>query len=531
MLVTFSRFSSKARKGVLVVSPEPSRVVIGRASLKSVALPLKEDYLYFGRISELPDSEIASRTNLILLKDESTLSTIFRHNHTNIMLASSEESFNELCNDLHTTFDTLMQVNNFASQLLTLVQNESRTEELLELGYQVFGNPLLLLDTTLCLIHSKGADTVVDDPIIEYVTTRGYMPERFIEEVMKEEENTSSEDDKTLIIWEKDFLKNRLIAGRIVRGTRLIAYLKLFECNRPINEVNDIEMFKVLCQYLALSMERKSSARQPSAPFVETFLLDIIERKLIDPAVIQERIDLYNLEFHENMLVIIVEMEERFCKTDKLYLLKQMLQNLFKRNTVFIYGTSIVIVYDRNDVEELGNQNLVDEFSKLLKNQHCHAGISLPFRQLSALYKYYCQAAVCFQVAARINCDDVILRYENQMLSHLLLSFGDAFDLYDLVPPSIWKLRKIDREKGSELTASLFCFVRNRQNYTTTANAMHVHYNTLKYRIGRVSDATGVDFDNPDVIFRIMLAERVIGLLKNVDINEAFMLAHATERA
>jgi hypothetical protein len=516
MIVYFSRFSARARKGILIINPDPSRLVVGRRPLKNADTPLRGDYLYFGKVSELPEAEMVGQTNLILLEDEKIASVLLEHNRINVMLTGSIEEYGRLCEEMHTVFDIQMQVNIFANRLLSLVQDGTKAEKLLDLGYQIFGNPLLLLDPSLCLLASAGADSVEDDPVMEHTLSKGYMPEQYLEEVMKEE-SESSEEDKALIIWEKDFLKHRLIAGRIVRGNRLVGYLKLFEYNRPLTETLDTEMLKVLCQYLALSMDSIIAPHQSGSPFIEAFLLDIIERKLVDREVIHERVDLYNLELKAFKAAIIVEIEERFRKTDKLYLLKQMFQNHFKRTTVFIRGNDIVLLHDRDTIDALYDDAQMRSLEKLLKANYCRAAFSLPFRELDQFHTYFRQATTCFQIADRLRMTDRILRYEDFLVNHMFLRFGEIFDLHDLVAPSVRKLRQLDAQKGSSFTETLFSYVHHRQDITATSRAMHIHYNTLKYRISRITELVGIDFDDADMIFGIMLSERVMGLLKRIE--------------
>jgi DNA-binding PucR family transcriptional regulator len=98
----------------------------------------------------------------------------------------------------------------------------------------------------------------------------------------------------------------------------------------------------------------------------------------------------------------------------------------------------------------------------------------------------------------------------------MLLRFEEIFNLHDLIPQSICELNRIDMQKGSCLTKSLFCYVSHHQDITSTANALHIHYNTLKYRIGRIIEITGIDLNDPEVVFQVMLAERVFDLLGNL---------------
>jgi hypothetical protein len=519
MIVSFSRFMARANKGVLVISPEPSRLVVGREPLGTAELPLKDDYLYFGNISQLPKPEFIGRTNLILFEDEKIAPVYLERNHLNVILTNLPDEYNRLCDDMREIFDIQMQVNNFANKLLFLVQDEAKTQKLLELGYQIFGNPLLLLDPSLFLLGSAGTESVENEPVMEHVLSKGYMPEQYLEEVMKEESD-GLEEDKVLIIWEKDFLTHRLIAGRIVRGTRLIGYLKLFEYNRPITDTLDTELFKVLCQYLAISMDSIAAPHLSGPPYIEAFLLDILDQKLVDHEVISERVDLYNLELQPYKVAIIVEIEERFRKTDKLYLLKQMLQNLFRRNTIFIYGNNIAILYDRDDIDALFNISHVPNFEQLLETNHCRAAFSLPFKDLERFRAYFTQAVACLQIANRLRVTDRILSYERYKFIHMFWRFGETFDLKDLVAPSVMKLVDLDSEKDGNLAETLFAFIYHGQDITATSRAMHVHYNTLKYRISRIKELANINFDDEGTVFSIMISERVLDLLKRTESNE-----------
>jgi sugar diacid utilization regulator len=277
-------------------------------------------------------------------------------------------------------------------------------------------------------------------------------------------------------------------------------------------------MFKVLCQFLALSMKTTSPHWPTGAPLVETLLLDIMENKITEPTVITKRLALFDIELREYLVAIVIQMEERYRKVDKIFLLKQMLQSLFKRTTMLVYGEEIVIVYDSNTIDGCLGQGRIEALTELLEDHHCRAAISMSFDDLNALHAHYRQAVVCFQIADYTKCTDRILFYENQLLPHMLLNFGETFDLTDLVPPSVWKLRNIDEQKNSDLVESLFCYIRNSQDITSAANEMHIHYNTLKYRIKRIVEETGIDLDNPEVTFRIMLAERALGFFGNTGI-------------
>lgn len=512
MAITFSSFYVGFDNVVSKIIPEPTRVVIGHSALHPERLSsLQEDYIYIGNVSTLNAAPSVSRTNLILLEDEKVAPRFLESNVLNIILTSDLDLFQSLQEQVKKIFDAQMQLNNFGCKLLLFVQDGVSTQKLLDYGYQVFGNPLLLLGPSLCLLGSAGTDALIDEPVIRHVLSKGYMPKEYLEEVMKEE-NHSTEEDKVLIIWEKDFLKHRLIAGRIVRNDHLIGYLKLLEYNRPFSDVLEVERLKLFCQYLALSMDSPLFRHYTGHPFMESLLTDIISRKLTDKREINERVDICCLEFQAQKAVILVELEEKFKKIDRLYLLKQRLQTFLNRDTLFIFNNDIVILYDKSARNDLFDPKLLASLQALLEENNARAAFSMPFQEICDFHKYYTQALACFQIAGRLRLQKRIYLYEDYVITHMFLHFGEIFNLEEMIHPYVQKLASIDSKKESELVETLFCFILHNQDITATAKYMHDHYNTLKYRILRIQELTGIDLTDEKTIYRIHLSRQILQL-------------------
>ena len=518
MTITFSMFCTKIGNKGLKIIPDPSRAIIGYSSFIDSAGVLKEDYVYFGKASELKSFPATARSNVILFEDEKIAPDFLENNVFNIVTTSFEGTFEALVENVKSVFSTQVQLNIFNSQLLLLVQDGVSTQKLLDFGYQTFGNPMLLLDPSLCLLNNAGTDTLMDEPVIGYVLSKGYMPAQYVEEVMKDESN-ATEEDRVLIIWEKDFLKHRLIAGRIVRKNHLIGYLKLFEYNRPFTDSLDVDRFKLFCQYLAINMDSHFLKNYTGHPYIETFLTDIVNRKLTDKEEIDERLQTYGLETHRYKTIIVVELEEKFKNTDKLYLLKQKLQSFLNRDTVFIYNKDVVVLFDKDSHSSLFNQERIEALHSLLEANNSRAGFSMAFQEIHDLNKYYLQALACLQVASKLRLQKHIYLYEDYLIEHMFLHFGEIFDLEELIHPCVQQLLAIDAKKDNVLIATLFCFIRYKQDISAAAKHLHIHYNTLKYRITRIEELTNIDFNDEQTMFRLALSERIIQLQKQISNN------------
>lgn len=65
-----------------------------------------------------------------------------------------------------------------------------------------------------------------------------------------------------------------------------------------------------------------------------------------------------------------------------------------------------------------------------------------------------------------------------------------------------------DAQHGSQLVATISTYLECGGNYSLTADALSVHRNTLKYRLGRIREISGLDLSSPDARFNLQLAAR-----------------------
>ena len=68
-----------------------------------------------------------------------------------------------------------------------------------------------------------------------------------------------------------------------------------------------------------------------------------------------------------------------------------------------------------------------------------------------------------------------------------------------------------DARRKAELVHTLTQYLEHGGNYDATAAELSVHKSTLKYRLQRIRDLTGLELNDPDVHFNLQLATRGLG--------------------
>ena len=129
----------------------------------------------------------------------------------------------------------------------------------------------------------------------------------------------------------------------------------------------------------------------------------------------------------------------------------------------------------------------------------------MPVQNYSKLSVAYRQALFALNASAGPG----LRRCRDLALPYLLLTLKEDEMSAHLLHPALEILKKYDRENDTELFGTLRAYVETGCSQRDTAGLLHVHLNTLKYRLGRLLELTGVDFKNQEEVFYLWLSLRI----------------------
>ncbi|AZV56488.1 helix-turn-helix domain-containing protein [Clostridium sp. AWRP] len=522
MSVQFSTITGLLDKFSIKVHLKENCELIGFRYLNKDVSVYLSDYLYIGKVSNLAEMPSSTRANYMLYEDI-PLSSLYKQESTsNIILVSNKSDITFIIDILQNLFDMEIRMVNFTNKLLELCQEGTTIQQLLDVGYETLGNPLLLVDISLCFMAHAGGNTIKNEPLWEWTLSKGYVTEAYVNSIMenKVDRDIESEHNENpdLILWESGLLNHRQLVGRVLKNKQPLAYLKMLEYNKPITKYDE-QMLITLCRFLSLTIKGFNESFSSTNPLVDSFITALLNQKLYDHDAISERARAFNLKLYDNLYVIAIELNDINRNDDKIYYLKRKMQNYFNRDTVIIYDKYIVVLLDVKG-ENIFNENELNLFGKLLEKHNCRAGISKVFHNLYDLAEYYKQTITSLSIGNQIHSPERILNYNDFIVTHMILSFGDKAHLKILVHPIVKLLIHIDEEKNSDFFKTLCAYLKHNQDVTLTSKALHIHYNTLKYRIKRIIELTNIDFNNSELLFEVQLSEKVLKLVKQIGIEK-----------
>jgi purine catabolism regulator len=99
-------------------------------------------------------------------------------------------------------------------------------------------------------------------------------------------------------------------------------------------------------------------------------------------------------------------------------------------------------------------------------------------------------------------------------LYQLLTALGTNSEANRFFRKTLGRLITHDDNKNAELVETLEAFFACHGNLSQTANRLHIHRNTLTYRLERISTITQLDLDDPDARFSLQLALKLRPVMK-----------------
>ena len=98
--------------------------------------------------------------------------------------------------------------------------------------------------------------------------------------------------------------------------------------------------------------------------------------------------------------------------------------------------------------------------------------------------------------------------------------FGEIDDVTELeryIPETLKKLYLYDDEHKGELITTLQMYLRNNQSIKKTADAMFVHYRTISYRLEKIKQISGINFDNANEVLAVSTGLIIYKMLKEIE--------------
>ena len=171
----------------------------------------------------------------------------------------------------------------------------------------------------------------------------------------------------------------------------------------------------------------------------------------------------------------------------------------------------VVLVPSSGDARDPA-ERLVRLVNEDLPGLHVRAAVGTPCQEPVDLAESYGEARSLLDLAERLGAGDQIVCHEDWKVYGLMLRGNRRGDLLGLAHRVLDPLLSAGPDASRDLLATLRAYLENDLSPTRTAAALFVHPNTVKYRLGKVSDLLSLDPGSLDDVLTIKISLMVRSL-------------------
>lgn len=462
-----------------------------------------DDYLYFITPEQFTQSTNKSLPKNLVIAGGVLPNPDFSSEH-NILYIDS-------CYSAHILFSRIQDIFTDYQDWHTRIQNaiilHIGIDKILNIVVEKLYNPIALFDTTASLVQWAG--TFSEDfsgSIWDNALNNGYTMDYFPYEEWKDLTRKMSNSEMPFLTQSSNDPLHSILTCPLKNEGKLIGSLGMTSINAPFTD-GQIRLIAFIKEMLEMALNNPTSLRHTAEnnPYYVQCLLNGLS--------IEEKIITYYLK-------------RRGWKINNSYCLLNFSYPTYSNSLDFIsdpyirriehklplgllcsHEESIIVILNTTDYSVTAS-DFQDMMQELYDKFQIQCGISTEFYNFSDLKYYYIQSKSALLEGCRDNTQQAFYYYLDYFKSNLVHALDSVTSLKSMCHPRILQMWKNNDSSQLSLIHTLHKYLLNGRNITTTAAALHIHRNTLLYRLDKISDYLCIDFESLsyDLLFYLIMS-------------------------
>lgn len=163
---------------------------------------------------------------------------------------------------------------------------------------------------------------------------------------------------------------------------------------------------------------------------------------------------------------------------------------------------------------DASDEIMEEKLTQILGTYMLHAGISQRFSSFKDRALYIEQAEAALHAGTWTAPEQTVYSYKDHYSSVMLMAAVTSMTRENLIPDELDALRRYDEENETNYTETLFAYLYERNDLNRSAARLHIHRNTMHYRMEKICQLLHIDPDEPQTALRLEIGfgiERFLG--------------------
>ncbi|ACL18386.1 CdaR family transcriptional regulator [Desulfitobacterium sp. LBE] len=445
-------------------------------------------------------------------RDETTDRWLEKHG-VKALILDSEVELNEVFERLQ---DIFQHYNRLESELLEAVLCKEPLNVLLNICAKFFANPTFITDAALCLVATC-------DNFAHPETDRAW----------QETIESGRSSSELLLLMKRKKLTNLLNTSRKAEFVNVGENYSKIICANYFDQEVRIATFTVSEAYTPLSplqaglvdhvaklltaevrKQHKASSRYLFA--IRSNISNLLHGQKIDGAILKTNFAHIGWTDQEDYRLLKIPLTAAELADGTAGHNRKIYESIFPHYvSLDLNEVLILVIRCARDTE--ADKRRFAELKKHLKNENAACGVSKTFHDFDMLGEEYKLANAALEIGSWKYPKEALYFYEDMMLEHLFSEGSRIFNLRSLCHDSVLRIAEHDQQNNSSLLQTLKVYLLQEKSLLAASQELHIHRNTLVYRLGKIEQISGLDLNSPLIRLQGILSCLILEYLNGLE--------------
>ncbi|PAV31638.1 hypothetical protein CIL05_02985 [Virgibacillus profundi] len=371
---------------------------------------------------------------------------------------------------------------------------------------EILGCPVTIEDSKHRIISYSKHENNVDKARMATIIQRK-VPEEVINSLWKNGIMVKLiESDKAVVVpaIEHVGLGNR-VAVSVRERNKIIGFIWV-QTNEKTLDQEQLKLLEEAAVHVKSQLIRHRIKRRKADVNYNEFFWQMLTGHILKEGEIARQAEYFGLQMNGQLTIAVIEFEGEVSENIEkhAHYLTESLHHVHVVCRVFDENQLILLIRLVNKMDSKDNINhfiadFIHKINERLEIKEVKGSYGLLYNSPASIHYSYKQALKVLELQRRIPEKlKGIFSYQELGIYQFLTELNTLRKEEQYQNTSIEKLKDYDTRNNSDLLETLHVFLNCDSNVAGAASKIHVHVNTLNYRLKRITEITGIDLKDPN---------------------------------
>ena len=471
--------------------------------------------LYVGHVSELPGhvSQSSGQASIICVEDAPLPAGFADECEINLYLAPSSVSQLDVLNKIADILIDEAWITSSMRQLLDVLYAGNGIQALVNIASRIFGNPVFVNDMAFRIVAMQH-DATFHDKSLEEEKVLGYVTVENVAAMRRDKVFEAMPASNGVLLSRRAETGEKWAFAEVRIHDVLVGNVALVGNDQDI-EARHVELLSRFAKLVAVEMEKDEFYRESRGIMYSYLLNDLLTGKIQSSSTVSQRLNIVGWSIGSWNRVIVIMDPGGLVPANRMQLSADRVQQIIHGSRWTTFRQSLVVFVSRNERDVLTAWERA-ELERFLRGDRLIAGISMCFSSLLDARIHYRQALRAIDSGVLTLRDEVLFEYGRLIPQYAVRVLLTKHDAQEFRPEQIKVVEDYDARHRTELLQTLDAYLTFVDNPVAAAQSMHIHRNTLLYRINKIREMTGLDLSDGEMRLAIQLYLRLAELQRRM---------------